>query len=212
MIIEKISVKDLFVPVLNKDLRKTYPELDNIEEFKGLRSLDVKFCWYYSVFYSDEKSHQKRIANSINQSYRDTMDHADRERYLKGDFPDSIRTGIKKFESFDIGSRLRSKFIAERQLDAFEKLSDTDVNSVGMVLIYGEDGSTALGEKRDWNQVSAFVNAMVKINESIPDLLKNVEQGYGVRSVSKLKVISTARDDYQQIKEEKSLMEEFKDK
>jgi hypothetical protein len=194
----RINEKDLFVPVKNKDLRKTYPELAGVKEFDGLKTLDVKFCWYYSVFYHDESDHKKRIAQSINQSYRDSIDEAYRKELLKGNFTDQMRKAIRKFDSFDIGSRIRAKFIAERQLDAFEKLSNTDVNNVGLVKVYGEEGDEAIGEKRDWNQVNAFVSAMTKINESIPELLKNVEQSYGVRTKKDVTMVTSARDDFVQ--------------
>ncbi len=207
----RISDKDLFVPVVNRDMIRSYPELARIEEFKKMRSLDMKFCWYYAIFFSDEKNPDKRVRSALKHSWREGMDGKLLEKFLKLDFPDSIRKGITRFGSFDIGSRIRAKFAAERILDGFEKLAQTDVNTVGVIYIYA-DGSQdgegePLGEKRDWNQVSAFVNSMVKINESLPDLLKRVEEGFGVRSSSSPEGLGEGiRDDFQKIKEEQSTL------
>jgi len=178
----KLTEKDIFIPVLRQDMRRTYPELAKISEFKGMSSVDIKFCWYYAVYYADEQDHSKRITSAVKNSYHDGLDERTLKRYLDGDFSDAIRAAIKKFESFDIGARIRSKFVSERILAGFEKLVETDVNGVGVIVIYDDKSGVAIGEKRDWNQVNAFVNSMTKINESIPGLLQRVEESYGIRS------------------------------
>ena len=91
----KITEKDIFVPVVNKDMRKSYPELAKIPEFKDIGSLDIKFCWYYAIFFSDISPIAKRVQSAIDHSYRHDTKHYNPERFLKGDFPDRIRTGIK---------------------------------------------------------------------------------------------------------------------
>jgi len=207
----RISEKDIFVPVVNRDLRKSYPELAKIPEFKGMRSLDIKFCWYYAVYFSDEKSHASRVKLAVDHSYRSEMDPALLEQFIKNNFPDSIRSAIKRFESFDIGSRIRAKFVAERMLDGFEKLARTEVDTVGVVKIYAlsdtaEEGDP-VGEKRDWNQVNAYVNSMVKINEALPDLVKRVEEGFGVSAPGTSESMgANIRDDFQRINEEQQTL------
>ncbi len=209
----KITEKDIFVPVVNRDIRKSYPELAKMDEFKSIRSLDVKFCWYFAVYFADVTPLAKRVQEAINHSYRQDIKADSHERMLKGDFSDSIKAGIKKFESFDIGSRIRAKFAAERTLDAFEKLTCTDVDTVGVVKIYmdplsnGANGEEPIGERRDWNQVNAFVNSMVKINESLPGLVSVVEQGFGISARKQADTVTgNIRDDHQRIKEEQSTL------
>lgn len=205
-----LTEKDLFVPKMHKDLRRTYPELGKVEEFKKMNPLDVKFCWYYAIFYGDEKDNKKRVQQAIAHSWREGVDKKRLERFLQKDFPDDINAGIKKFESFDIGSRLRAKFAAERILYGFEKLAETDVDTVGVMKIYGENpNSDAIGEKRDWNQVNAYVNSMVKVNESLPELLRRVEEGFGIRaSRTAASVGEGIRDRYQEIIQEQSTLNE----
>jgi len=210
----KLNEKDLFVPVVNRDLRISYPELAKIEEFKGMRSLDVKFCWYYAIYFADIQDVSDRAKQAIANSYRNEIKQDDLNRFLRGNFSDSIKSGIRKFESFDIGSRIRAKFTAERMLDAFEKLARTDVDTVGVVKIYmaldqqmaAKGGEEPIGEKRDWNQVNAYVNSMVKINESLPGLVNVVEQGFGVAAKRQETVTGNIRDDHQRIKEEQHSM------
>jgi len=209
-----ITEKDLFVPIVNRDLRIAYPELAKIEEFKPIRSLDVKFCWYYAIYFADITPETERIQQAINHSYRSEIKPADLDRFLKGNFSDSIKAAIKKFESFDIGSRIRAKFTAERTLAAFEKLAGTNVDTVGVVKIYlsldqqsaEKGGDEPIGEKRDWNQVNAYVNSMVKINESLPGLVSVVEQGFGVSTKRQDTVTGNIRDDHQRIKEEQQTL------
>ncbi len=209
----KVSEKDIFVPVINRDLRKSYPELAKIPEFKDMRSLDIKFCWYYAIYFSDEQSHKKRVLWAIEHSYRSEMDQKDVDRFIAHNFPDNIKNAIKKFESFDVSSRVTAKLTSERTLASFEKLARTDVDTVGVVKIYaGEDDSgnpigDAIGEKRDWNQVNAYVNSIVKVNESLPELVAVVEEGFGI-SISKGESSAgeSIRDDFQRIKEEQATL------
>lgn len=214
----KVSEKDIFVPVINRDLRKSYPELAKIPEFKDMRSLDIKFCWYYAIYFSDEVSHKKRVLWAIEHSYRSEMDKKDVDRFIAHNFPDNIKNAIKKFESFDVSSRVTAKLTSERTLANFEKLARTDVDTVGVVKIYNLDdneteeeairkGKKPVGEKRDWNQVNSYVNSMVKVNESLPGLVTVVEQGFGI-SISKGESSAgeSIRDDFQRIKEEQAAL------
>jgi len=189
-------------------MRRTYPELAKVEEFKNMNPLDVKFCWYYGIFYGDEENHERRVKQSVAHSWRDGIDKKRLERLVARDFPDDINLAVKRFESFDIGSRIRAKFAAERILYGFEKLVDTDVDTVGVVKIYGEgpESDTTLGEKRDWNQVNAYVNSMVKINDSLPELLKRVEESFGIRSSQSTPVShgEGIRDSFHEIKAEQN--------
>jgi len=205
---KELTSKDLFVPVVSKDLRKTYPELSRIEEFKDMNSLDLKFCWYYSIYFADLEDVKQKVKKSIDHSYGDTINRVDNDRFMKLDFPDRIVAAIKKFETFDIGVRFRARMITERQLQAFEKLSIADVDNVGKVLIYDEDDKNhedAIGEKRDWTQVNAFVNTQVKINESLPELISRMEEGFGIKTSKSIKTISGGdiREDYFRKLEEK---------
>jgi hypothetical protein len=204
---KELTNKDLFVPVVSKDLRKTYPELARIEEFKDMNSSDLKFCWYYAIYFADLEDVKQKVKKSIDHSYGDVISRIDHDRFMKLDFPDRILVAIKKFETFDIGVRFRARMITERQLQAFEKLSIADVDNVGKVLIYDEDDRNhedAIGEKRDWTQVNAFVNTQVKINESLPELINRMEEGFGIKTSKSVKTISGGdiREDYFRKKEE----------
>jgi hypothetical protein len=207
---KELTNKDLFVPVVSKDLRKTYPELAKIEEFKDMNSLDLKFCWYYAIYFSDIVDVKEKVRKSIDHSYGDVISRIDKDRFMRLDFPDRIIVAVKKFETFDIGVRFQARMITERQLQAFEKLSIADVDNVGKILIYDEDDKNhedPIGEKRDWTQVNAFVNTQVKINESLPELINRLEEGFGIKTSKSVKTISGGdiREDYFRKKEEQEL-------
>ena len=74
-------------------------------------------------------------------------------------------------------------------------------------LSIGLDGEKPIGEKRDWNQVHAFVNAQVKINESLPGLISVIEGGgFGISTKKEGPVTGNIRDDYQKIREDQSTL------
>lgn len=178
---ERLTEKDIFIPVANKDMRRTYPELARIYEFSKLRALELKFCWYYSVFYVDIKKQNERIIRSIEASFKNSIDGVRRNTLIRGDFPDKLKVAIKKFETFDISARIQAKFASERIMENYLRLLDLDIETVGVTKIYDEEDTTKeVAEKRDWNQVHAFVNATNKMNESFPELIKRIEEGYGV--------------------------------
>lgn len=201
----QISEKDVFVPKIRQDMRRTYPELARIEEFKNMRALDVKFAWYYAIYYQDEEDHDKRVKKSIQNAYHDGLNESLIKRYLSLDFPMDIKKAIVRFEHVDIGARLRAKFTSERILKGFEKLAETDVDTVGVVKIYREGDDEPIGEKRDWNQVSAFVNSMTKINESMPGLLQRAEEAYGIKTTREAhQDTGSVRDKFMTQKEEQA--------
>ncbi len=198
--------RDIFVPVENKLLTQSYPELEKVDAFKGLKSLDAKFAWYYAVFFSDEKNKQDRIKKALNASYKQYLKEEDNERFLRGDFPDKIREAIQWFERMDTPARVTAKFTCERILDSYMKLVDVDIDTVGLVKIYDQSMTKEVGEKRDWNQVSAFVNATAKINEYLPELIKTLEHGFGIsKKVKKRDGGESLRDDFIQQLDEQGL-------
>jgi len=190
--------RDIFTPVENKLLTKSYPELDKIEAFRGLRSLDAKFAWYYAVYFAEEKDNLIRVKKSLDVSYKNTLKKEDKNRYLRGDFPDQIREAINWFEKMDAPARVIAKFTCERTLEAYMKLVDVDVDDVGLIKVYDQVTKAEIGEKRDWNQVSAFVNATTKIAEFLPELIKTLEHGFGIsKSIKRMKGRSDSlREDF----------------
>ena len=195
---------DIFVPVENKNLTHSYPELATIPAFENLRSLDAKFAWYYAIYFSEEKEKRKRIQLAIDNSYKQTIKPEELAQYIMGDFPEKIREAILWFQKMDAPARVTAKFTCERILDSYMKLVDVNIDDVGRVKVYDDKTNKELGENRDWNQVNSFVNATTKINESLPELIKTIEHGFGIsKRVKRMKGITeNLRDDYLESKED----------
>lgn len=192
---KQVTEQDLFYPSSNKDIRQEYSELMGVKEFEGLKTDELKFCWYAGCFFADDKEVWKK---SLDQSgLGKSLKQKDYNLYVSGNCPSNIKNAVTRFKSFNISSRLEAKFITENILANYRVLSSTDVKDVGLITIYDDEGVRAIGEKRDWNQVNAFVTAMGKIVDELPGLIQKTEEGYGLKlGFNDVSIGRNIRDDY----------------
>jgi len=173
---------EFFPPVKGQqDLRKVYPELENHIEFRDLHFRDLLFVWRYVISYSsttdDNERAEKAVASSyLNDGVKDNL----KKRLLKLDFPVEIERAIKKMETFDLPARLMARSMTEKIFMSYQSiLGMADGDRIKMAFINPEDKSI------DWGKISQFVNATVKMNESLPMLIAKMEDGYGFKSKKK---------------------------
>lgn len=185
------------MPVSNRDIRQEYPELKKYKEFENMEVDELKFCWYVACFFEGEEEADKWKKSLEQSGLGKRLAKKDYLLYESGNPPSRLKNAIIRFKSFNISSRLEARWITENVLYNYRVLSATDVKSVGMIKIYGADETTEIGEKRDWNQVNAFVSAMGKIVEEIPGLIAKTEEGYGIKlDFNDISVGKNIRDDF----------------
>jgi len=152
----------------NRNIKIEYPELSDIPEFEGLNTMELKFVWYFanrtSPHYNDTNITRK-ISKALKDSYGNSIDDDLRAKYLSESFPHKIKTAIKRMEEFNPSHRLKAKLSLERIFENLQKL----VNIGEEDLIEME-----LNNKKD------YVALAIKISESMPGIVRQLEEGFGV--------------------------------
>jgi|SRR3989304_1069396 len=159
----------LFSPIGGKDIRQTYPELKQIKEFMDLSAKEFLFAWHYVFHFTKSNIPQDRlrIVKSIVESWGETMDIKEQEKYKNGNYPDKVRIAISKLESYELSARLKARFNAEKtMLDYHHVLSNTNMDD-----FTGED---------KWDKMAKYIAITEKISENTPKLLKALEENFGI--------------------------------
>jgi len=158
------------------DLRKEYPELAGIEEFKPLSIWQMYFVWLYassgSPYNQNETTipEKRRLCASRSMyvskhTLRTGVKEDDYLNYVSGVFPEEVNIAIRRMEMFSPNARLKAKLMAEKILEDFMEFLSRDKNEI-----------------QDTDERKKHVDMCVKILEEMPKLIKNVEEGYGVRT------------------------------
>ena len=165
---------EIFQPVGNKDLKTYHPELNEYEEFKKIHYKDLLFVWRYVISYSGIDDDKQRVEMAIDSAYlKDEISTQKRNRFLSLDFPSDVENAIKRMQSFDPSIRLMARYITETTFMSYQKILNIVSGKDIKHAFTGEDGTV------DWSKISQFVNATVKMNESLPSLINKMEEGYG---------------------------------
>ena len=171
---------EIFQPIGKRDLRSSYPELNEYDEFKDLHHADLLFVWRYVISYSGILDDKKRVDMAIRSSYLKKELSEDKEKKLLSlNFPDEIRFAINRMNNFEPSIRLMARYITETTFISYQKILNIVSGEDIKVAFTGEDGTI------DWAKISQYVNATVKMNESLPSLIKSIEAGYGFKKSDK---------------------------
>lgn len=160
------------------DLRKEYIELSNIEEFKPLNVWQMYFVWLYANPTSPYNQNQITVLQkrkycadrAMYQSKNRLRQHIrpeDYENYCSGIYPEEVNLAIKRMETFSANSRLKAKIMAEKMFDDFMEFLNKDKSQI-----------------TDTEEKKKHVDMCLKILQDLPALIKNVEEGYGIRTTT----------------------------
>jgi hypothetical protein len=197
----------LFGPKNKKSLKKLYPEIDEDPVFKGIEGRDLLFAWYIGIPHSpidadwnDSVRHKNAAAICFEEGEK-------RHAYGSGDFPDEIKFAIDRFRKYSPEARAAAKNIVQKIFTNFEKLVNVDVEKDFLIkrkVGKGEDAEEVT--EMDWTGRKQYVDSVTTISKTLPDLLKQVEEGFGI-SDKKADEISGVRsiDRYHQNKKSNSL-------
>jgi len=93
----------LFGPQTGKDLRRQYPELANVPEFKKLTLQEMLFVWHYANPTSpiaSENNDRIRRTKAYAAAFKEE-DTLREEKYQAGNFPDSVKIAIEKMRQYE---------------------------------------------------------------------------------------------------------------
>ena len=172
----------LFPPHDGVDMFQEYPELASLEEFVGLSEEDLRFVWYasnvtspiYKRYYSNRK---KLIEKSMVEAYGKnirTKESIKFASFMNFSFPAKIRIAMDKMQSFRVTARIKAQ-------DAIDKSFD---NILSIAKDAPSNESTISDRK-------AYTSTVAEISKILPIILKQVEEGFGIRRSE----VGSGRDD-----------------
>ena len=168
-------------------MKDEYPELADVPEFEKCNVDELKFVWYYSVFYRLMKNETARIKLSVEAAFLkhgiwvNAATSKVREQYFEGNFPEDIRVAINKMANYDPGARVSAKLIAEATLRTYQFM----ISSISEDVLNEEVDSEGDAKPVDWDVRKKQVDTMATINKEIPNVLSQVETGFGIRKKDK---------------------------
>ena len=158
----------LFKP-FKKGMIYEYPELGQIPEFACLTNKQLLFVWNYSNITSPHffiRKKNEKLHKCIHDSFGRLADD-EYARYMNEDFPQDIRDAMKRMDTFDVSARYRAKLNVEKVFSNLEKMID---------IAEGQIQSMDLDEKKKYADFS------IKVAEAMPGLIKQLEDGFGIRT------------------------------
>lgn len=169
--------QSLFAPTKGKnvDLKRLHPELANEKEFAGISAAELRFAWYYAIYYA-KADPAVRLRKSIEFGFWDRLTPSQKKDYLNHKFPDTVNKAIAKFTTYDLDSRVVARFITELTLQNWKILLDID-----------------MGELLDWEDKKKYIDMSKTITSNLPELIRQVESGFGVRET---KFDKTVKESY----------------
>lgn len=157
-------------PHKSYSIKSEYPELNDVEEFAELSNDEMLFVWHHacqsSPFLSGEiiiKSEKERAKASYLASFGKTGT-AEESRYFALDFPSHIVSAIRRMQRYSVSSRIRAKQMSERILNQWEMIVNRGVS-----------------DPTDRVEVAKFVSITRDIQENLPQLIKTIESGFGIK-------------------------------
>lgn len=155
-----------------------YPELAKISEFSALNLGELKFVWYYanrtSPYFTAKNGDLNKIKNCIGRSFsgaQKRLSTTEYGRYLEGNFPEKIKNAISVMEAYNPSARTRAKI-------AIENIFDNLVASLDL------DDEMRKSVEKDIDEKKKYIDLSMKVSESLPTVIAQLEEGYGIRTSS----------------------------
>lgn len=177
----------LFFPVDNKRLGDLYPELASRPAIADLTLEEGRFVWWFACKASPFNDPDTGIGNrqekakaAFDKAFGKDSDHASKIKYYACQFPPHIMEANEVMSKFNPELRSRAGEGAQKNFDNLLRISELDIQQVMFVTIEDSEGNKTT--KFDASAVNSFVGAVQKITEIMPDLIKTLEEGFGINS------------------------------
>lgn len=174
---EESAVIVLFEVDPVRDMRIEYPELMKIPEFAKLeRKEEVRLCWLIGNRTSPLSSmtdKASRIKKALEMVYG--LETINRKKELKEMYdlkdgiesiPARLKDGIERMSWFNPESRLRAKLFTQYIFDTLNEMIVVDNATMKMM---------------DMDDKKKYADLLIKVSSELPDMVKKLEEGYGVK-------------------------------
>lgn len=150
------------------DLKVDYPELADIPEFRRLTTKKLKFAYYYGCRGSEHYGvidHAKKVERCLRDSGLRDIPRDELLRYMDKQWEDDMVSAIRRFEKFRPSVRFQAKMLYEKMLEMTKTVLEKSMSDL--------DAVDAGGRK----DIMDIIN---KANNQIPELVKQLEDGWGI--------------------------------
>lgn len=177
----------LFGPKTGKSLLRLYPELAEDKTFSILSQEDLNFAWYVgnpSSPIDDDTDEYVRYRMAAGICVNTSEEK--KKKFASGAFPDEVKSAINKMKTYSPDARALAKKMTQQAFNNFQKLLDVNVEKDFLVtrkIGRGEDAEEIT--EMDWTGRKSYVDSATKIISELPDLVKKMEEGYGIQSTDK---------------------------
>jgi len=162
----------LFAPISHdRNLKTDHPELKEVSEFDNLSNKEMLFVWYFANVtspYAKIRSPREKALQSLKKVWGDSMPQKLKDEMLSGQFSAKMRDAIEKMGSYAPELRARAKSMVEGIFDTYETILSERYQDF--------EGENATKNRQEYVDISG------KIIKAMPDLVKQIETGYGVKT------------------------------
>ncbi len=181
------TIPILWGPRDGKHLLSEYKELGNYKEFKDLNREDLNFAWYMgnpSSPLNDGTIHSD-IVKARSAAAKCIKEPGKRQRYGEMNLPSSVKDAIKKMQTFSPEARMIAKQIATTAFMNLQAMVNVDMEADFKITRNitsgtGKEKTVEAIEEMDWTGRKQYVDIIAKVTDTLPGLLKQVEEGFGV--------------------------------
>jgi hypothetical protein len=166
----------LFKPKEGK-IRQLYPEINENKKFKDLTGEEVLFVWYYANASSPIDPELPDKTRAVSAASESVKDKDKRQQFSNLQFPEKVKEAIEEMKKFNPDVRLVAKRIIQNSFNTLEKMSKTNIEDFQHEAV-DEEGNTIV--KIDWSGRKQFVDTVAKIVDTMPTLISQMEQGFGM--------------------------------
>lgn len=171
----------LYGPRNGEALLRTYPELKEYPEFTELSREDLHFAWLMGIKGSPVSENipaDGRVRSASLIAFPSKVEK--RNEYLKS-IPVEVRGAIKKFSEMSPDARLMAKKMTMMVFEKYQQLLNVDVEKDFLITKKVGRGDDAVEvTEMDWTGRKAYADSSANIIKTLPDLVKKIEEGYGV--------------------------------
>lgn len=172
----------LFGPRSNKALQRQYPELSKEPEFKDLAGDEMHFAWLMgnpSSPVDPEWTPQVRMTNAAAVAFISNPEK--KKLYSSGAYSDAVKIAIERMSRYAPEARLVAKRIVQTIFQNYQKMVDVDVDKDFLTtkkVGKGEDAEEIT--EMDWTGRKQYIDSVKTIAETLPNLIKQLEEGFGI--------------------------------
>lgn len=199
---EQVEEKDkpiLYGPTTGKHLKKMYPELALEPLFKEVKNDELLFAWYLGCKSSpidpnwaeEIKYKQASLAAFPNDAPK-------RNQYAAKNVPENVRLAVEKMATYSPKARELAARTLQNHFHNMLEMSEVNVNSDFNYV--DKEGNTLI----DWTARNQYMSSVKTATEILPNLLKLMEEGFGIEKSQKQEVGVKHIDKYHNDKKNQS--------